>query len=198
MAIVIPIPYTIIIFGLGARGWDPLLLTIAGGTGSAIGELVGYFLGYYGRRLISVERQRRMDYILRIFGKYTPLAIFFFALTPLPDDLLFIPLGLMRYSILKAFIPALLGKLLMIYTVAYFGKIGGDIILSFFGDASWIGSVVTMALLILVVALLYRIDWEKVFDRYFNRNNSSNPPQEPCTQDDENGCARTTLEGEEQ
>lgn len=198
MAIVIPIPYTIIIFGLGARGWDPLLLTIAGGTGSAIGELVGYFLGYYGRRLISVERQRRMDYILRIFGKYTPLAIFFFALTPLPDDLLFIPLGLMRYSILKAFIPALLGKLLMIYTVAYFGKIGGDIILSFFGDASWIGSVVTMALLILVVALLYRIDWEKVFDRYFNRNNSSNPTQEPCTQDDENGCARTTLKGEEQ
>ena len=185
MAIVIPIPYTIIKFSLGQAGWDPLLLTVAGGTGSAIGELVGYFLGYYGRRLISVERQRRMDYLLRIFGKYTPLAIFCFALTPLPDDLLFIPLGLMRYSVLKAFIPALLGKLLMIYTVAYFGKIGGDIILSFFGDGSWIGSVITMALLILVVALLYRIDWEKVFDRYFNRNNSSNPPQEPCTQDDE-------------
>jgi membrane protein YqaA with SNARE-associated domain len=175
MAVVIPIPYTIVIFTLaGTPGWDPLLLTIAGGTGSAIGELVGYFLGYYGRRLISLDRLRRMDYLLRIFGKYSPLAIFLFALTPLPDDLLFIPLGLMRYSIVKAFIPALLGKLLMIYAVAYFGKIGSDIILGIFGESSIYASVVTMALLIIVVALLYRINWEKVFDRYFNRNPSSN------------------------
>jgi membrane protein YqaA with SNARE-associated domain len=187
MAIIIPIPYTLIIYYLAFAGEDPLLLTLAGGTGSAIGELVGYFLGYYGRRLVSAERQRRMDFLLRIFGKYSPLAIFLFALTPLPDDLLFIPLGLMRYSLVKAFIPALFGKLLMIYAVAYFGRIQGDIILRFFGDGSWIISAVTMALLILVVALLYRIDWEKVFDRYFNRTPSSNlkevTPQEELDKD---------------
>ncbi len=167
MAIVVPIPYTLVILGLGAAGWDPLMLTIAGGTGSAIGELAGYFLGYYGRRIISEERQRKMDYLLKLFGKYSPLAIFIFALTPLPDDLLFIPLGILRYSPIKAFIPALLGKLLMVYILASFGKVYGDFLAFLFGDAgNFVGAIVTAVLLVLVLYVLYRVDWEKVFEKY--------------------------------
>lgn len=167
MAIVFPIPYTLVILGLGAAGWDPLLLTIAGGSGSAIGELAGYFLGYYGRRIISEERQKKMDYFLKLFGKYTPAAIFIFALTPLPDDLLFIPLGILQYSLFKVFIPAILGKTLMCYILATFGKIYGDLFVLLFGDTgSWIGAAITVVFLILVIYALYRVDWEKVFDRY--------------------------------
>jgi len=167
MAIVVPIPYTLVILLLGIEGWDPLLLTIAGGSGSAIGELAGYMLGYYGRRIISEERQRKMGYLLKLFGKYTPIAVFVFALTPLPDDLLFIPLGILRYSLIKAFIPALAGKVLMVYILASFGKVYGDVLTFLFGDEnSWIGAVITAVLLILVIYLLYRVDWEKVFDKY--------------------------------
>jgi len=167
MAIVVPIPYTLVILGLGAAGWDPILLTIAGGTGSAIGELAGYLLGYYGRRIVSKERQRKMDYLLKVFGKYSPVAIFIFALTPLPDDLLFIPLGILRYNIVKAFIPAILGKTLMCYILASFGSVYGDILAVLFGDeGSWIGAVITAVLLVVVIYVVYRVDWEKVFDKY--------------------------------
>jgi membrane protein DedA with SNARE-associated domain len=167
MAIVVPIPYTLVILGLGAAGWDPILLTIAGGTGSAIGELAGYLLGYYGRRIVSKERQRKMDYLLKVFGKYSPVAIFIFALTPLPDDLLFIPLGILRYNIVKAFIPAILGKTLMCYILASFGSVYGDILTVLFGDeGSWIGAIITAVLLVVVIYVLYRVDWEKVFDKY--------------------------------
>jgi len=173
MVIVVPIPYTLVIFWLGQAGWDPLFLMIAGGFGSAVGELAGYFLGYYGRRLISEERQKRMDYLLKLLGKYTPVAIFLFALTPLPDDLLFIPIGLLRFNILKAFIPALLGKFLMIYLVAYFGRIGGNFITSIFGsEGNLLGSVITTILLIAVILALYRIDWEKVFIKYVKERQS--------------------------
>ncbi len=168
VAIAIPIPYTLVILGLGAAGWDPLLLTISGGFGAALGEFAGYLLGYYGRRIISEERQRKMDYLLKILGKYSPVAIFFFALTPLPDDLLFIPLGILRYSIVKAFIPALAGKFLMCYILASFGKAYGDILrIIFGGENGWIGAAITMALLIIVIYVLYKVDWEKVFDKYF-------------------------------
>jgi len=174
MAIIIPIPYTLVILFLGIEGWDPLLLTIAGGSGSAIGEFVGYFLGYYGRRIISEERQRKMSYLLKLFGKYTPVAIFIFALTPLPDDLLFIPLGILQYSLIKAFIPAIIGKTLMCYILASLGKAYGDILVLLFGDEQgWIGAIMTAALLILVIYVLYRVDWEKVFDKYIaNRGKS--------------------------
>lgn len=167
MAIVIPIPYTLVILGLGAAGWNPILLTIAGGSGSAIGELVGYLLGYYGRRIVSEERQRKMDYLLKIFGKYTPLAIFVFALTPLPDDLLFIPLGILRYSLIKTFIPALIGKTLMCYILASFGNAYNNILVILFGDeGGWIGAGITTVLLIVLIYVLYRVDWEKIFDKY--------------------------------
>ena len=167
MAIIIPIPYTLVILLLGVEGWDPLLLTIAGGTGSALGEFAGYLLGYYGRRIISRDRQRKMDYFLKLFGRYSPVAIFFFALTPLPDDLLFIPLGILRYSPIKAFIPAILGKSLMCFILASFGRIYGDILSFFFGDeGSWIGTIITTVLLIVAIAALYKVDWEKVFDKY--------------------------------
>lgn len=167
MAVVIPIPYTLVIIFLGIEGWNPLLLTIAGGSGSAIGEFAGYFLGYYGRRIISEERQRKMDYLLKIFGKYSPIAIFLFALTPLPDDLLFIPLGILRYSPVKVFIPAIIGKTLMCYILASFGKVYGDVLTFFFGDeGSWIGAAITGVFLILAIYVLYRVDWEKVFMKY--------------------------------
>jgi len=167
VAIVVPVPYTLVILGLGAAGWDPLLLTISGGLGSAIGELAGYFLGYYGRRIISEERQRKMDFLLKLFGKYSPVAIFIFALTPLPDDLLFIPLGILRYSLIRAFIPALLGKFLMVFILASLGKVYSEALIFLFGDEnSWIGGLITGVLLIVVIYTLYRVDWETVFDKY--------------------------------
>ena len=113
MSIIVPIPYTFIILTLGIEGMNPLLLTVAGGLGSGVGEFSGYILGYYGRSVISEKQQRKMDFMIRVFNRYGPITIFLFALTPLPDDLLFIPLGMLRYKFVKAFIPSILGKTLM-------------------------------------------------------------------------------------
>jgi membrane protein YqaA with SNARE-associated domain len=178
MAIIIPIPYTLVILLLGIEGWDPILLTIAGGFGSAIGEFAGYLLGYYGRRIISNERQRKMDYLLKLFGKYSPIAIFVFALTPLPDDLLFIPLGILRYSPIKAFVPAILGKTLMCYILASFGQAYNRLLTFLFGEEGiGIATIATTVILILTIYILYRVDWEKVFDRYVVNKGKTNENQ---------------------
>jgi membrane protein YqaA with SNARE-associated domain len=165
-SIIIPIPYTIVIFMI-AKWYDPILLALAGGTGAALGEFTSYLLGFYGRKILSEERRRKMEFMVKMFGRYGPLAIFIFALTPLPDDLLFIPMGMLRYKFIKAFIPALLGKMLMIYILAYFGRIGSDIILLIFGEGNaWIGMIITAVLLVIILVMLLRIDWEKVFEKY--------------------------------
>jgi len=170
-SIIIPIPYTLLIFWLGVFKLDPILLALAGGTGSAVGEFSGYLLGYYGRKRLSGERQRRMNYLVKLLGRYGPIAIFLFALTPLPDDLLFIPLGILRYKFVKAFIPALLGKLLMAFIVSYIGRTGGQLVPFLFGEGAdpivmVVTMIVTSALLLLVLMALYNIDWEKAFQKY--------------------------------
>lgn len=108
-----------------------------------------------------------MEALVKLFGRYGSLAIFIFALTPLPDDLLFIPLGIMRYKPIKAFIPALLGKILMLFILAYFGRIGANVILLIFGESNmWVGMAITAVLLTIILLLLFRIDWEKVLQKY--------------------------------
>jgi membrane protein YqaA with SNARE-associated domain len=170
-SIIVPIPYTFVILWLSMSGsMNPLLLAIAGGTGSAIGEFSGYVLGYYGRNIIGKERQRKMNYMVKILNRYGPIAIFLFALTPLPDDLLFIPLGILRYSFIKAFIPCFLGKLLMCGILAYGGQLYYDVLRNVFGEMTWemelLTSIITAVVLVLILVALFKIDWEKVLEKY--------------------------------
>jgi membrane protein YqaA with SNARE-associated domain len=165
VSVIFPIPYTIVIYIIGSF-LDPFFVAVSGGLGSALGEFSGYTLGYYGRTIISEERQRKMDYMLKVFNRYGPVAIFLFALTPLPDDLLFIPLGVMRYPFWKAFIPALLGKTLMTFILAYSGQQSIQIIRTLFGEAGLLGTIVTTVLLIFVIVAIIKIDWEKLFQKY--------------------------------
>lgn len=166
MSIIVPIPYTLVIYLLGSF-LNPFFVAVSGGLGSALGEFSGYVLGYYGRAVLSEERRKKMDYMMKVFYRYGFAAIFFFALTPLPDDLLFIPLGIMRYQFVKAFIPAILGKMLMCFILAYSGYLSIGIINTIFGgESGWLGLVITSALLIIVIVVILKIDWEKVFKKY--------------------------------
>jgi membrane protein YqaA with SNARE-associated domain len=170
MSIIVPIPYTFIILTLGMEGMNALLLTVAGGLGSGVGEFSGYILGYYGRSVISEKQQRKMGYMIRIFDRYGPITIFLFALTPLPDDLLFIPLGMLRYKFIKAFIPSILGKTLMCAILAYGGQFFGNILNVVFGESTpemkLLISIITAIALVFILVAMLKIDWEKVFEKY--------------------------------
>lgn len=171
MSIIVPIPYTLVILLLSMRGaMNPLLLTIAGGIGSGIGEFSGYALGYYGRTMISKKRQRKMNYMVKVLNRYGSIVIFLFALTPLPDDLLFVPLGILRYSFIKAFIPCFLGKLLMCGILAFGGQLYYDVLLIIFGEMAWeieiLTSIITAVALMLTLVAMFKIDWEKLLKKY--------------------------------
>ena len=155
-SIIFPVPYTVVLFLISAK-FNPLLLAVAAGLGSAVGELVGYGLGYMGRGFVGKKRKKRLNAMMRLFDRFGAIAVFVFALTPLPDDLLFIPLGLLRYKIWKVFLPSVAGKFLMCLTIAYVGKAAGQ-----WYEESSILAVATMILLVLVVIAMFRIDWVKV------------------------------------
>lgn len=162
-SIIIPIPYTALILILGEI-LDPLLLAFSAGAGAALGEFFGYMMGYYGRAVISDERKRKIEYMLKILDRYGSIAIFIFALTPLPDDLLFIPLGIMHYNFFKAFIPCILGKVVMGLILAYGGRLSISIIKTLYGNEenSVMMLIISTILLIVIIVLMLKIDWEKL------------------------------------
>jgi membrane protein YqaA with SNARE-associated domain len=184
ISIIFPIPYTVIIFTLGGlkvgAAWlfEPVWIAIAAGIGSAVGEFSGYLIGFGGRKVISEKYKKKMEFLMKLFDRFGPVVIFLFALTPLPDDLLFIPLGVIRYSVARAFIPALIGKICMNFIVAYSGRFSIQIIRDIFGvESGWISALIGMALavvlLIVVFVIMFKFDWEKLFEKYVAKEEES-------------------------
>jgi uncharacterized membrane protein YdjX (TVP38/TMEM64 family) len=161
-SIIIPVPTTVALLAVaGLRIFDPTLLALAFGSGAAIGQLTSYMVGYAGGMAVGKKHKRRLGAMLKIFERYGMIAVFIFALTPLPDSLLFIPMGLVHYSFWKIFFAALAGKITMSLIITHFGGIMGRVF-----TENWIFALVTTVLLIFVVIVMFKINWEKVVKKY--------------------------------
>lgn len=114
--IVLPAVGQLVVAGLSAS-LDPLLLGVVGGVGGTIGELTGYVLGVTGRRVVSAEVvERRLRRIpRRAFGP----ALFLFAVTPLPFDVVGILAGTMRFPIWRFLLWVGAGKILNTVAIAF-------------------------------------------------------------------------------
>jgi membrane protein YqaA with SNARE-associated domain len=198
-SIFVPIPSTVVIFVLGAsQKFDPLLLGLFAGLGATIGEFSGYLIGLGGRKAIGEKYKKKMDVLMRLFKRkrFGPVVIFIFALTPLPDDLIFIPLGVMRYSMIAAFIPALLGKFLSSLIIAYAGRFSLQAIGGIFGAEGegmslLIGTILAVVLLVVVFVIMLKVDWERIAEKYLGETET--PPVKPPENDAEIKSADSTA-----
>jgi membrane protein YqaA with SNARE-associated domain len=178
-SIFVPIPSSAIIFIMGGSSTlEPLWIAVAAGLGAVLGEFSGYLVGMSGRRIISDKYKRKMEILTKLFKRYGSIIIFLFALTPLPDDLLFIPLGVMRFGIVRTFLPALLGKFLSNLLIAYAGQFSIQIIRDIFGVESegialLIMTIIAAVLLAIVFVIMFKVDWEKRAEKFLNERNSS-------------------------
>jgi membrane protein DedA with SNARE-associated domain len=179
-SVFVPIPSTVVIFILSSQpAFDPFLIAVFAGAGAAVGELSGYLIGLGGRKVIGEKYKRKMDILTKLFQRFGPVVIFVFALTPLPDDLLFIPLGVMRYKLIRAFIPALIGKFASNLIVAYAGRFLIYAIRDFFGAEGegmslLIGTILAVVLLVVVLLIMFKVDWEKRAEKYLNGSGKKN------------------------
>lgn len=133
-------PPQVVVFLMSAPalGFNPLLVGILAGLGAGIGQYLHYYIGAGGRFLLSEKRRASMEKWKARLDKYGVLLIFLFAVTPLtPDDLLWIPLGMMKYPKLKALISAILGKTVMLVLCAYGGYYSIDLIQKYLVGWGW-------------------------------------------------------------
>ena len=163
ISIFIPIPFAVVVYAFGST-LNPLLLGLVSGLGSTIGEMVSYFLGWGGRRMIESRYGSRLDAAKRLIDRYGALSVFLFALLPLPDDLLLIPLGMMRYDFKKTFVAMLLGKTLMCIFLAYAGAFSFSYLRDVFAAGGVVGGVASVVMLVIIIIVMLRIDWAKMLE----------------------------------
>jgi len=162
--IFLPVPFTITVYVFGAT-LDPLILGVVCGLGSTIGEFSAYLVGRGGRELIDERFGRRLEGAKRLIQDYGMIVIFLFAALPLPDDLILVPLGMLRYSLRKALIAAFLGKVVMCVAVAYAGRFSFELVRDIFVSGGPLGGVVSIVLLVLLLVAMIKIDWTRFLGR---------------------------------
>lgn len=186
LTIVIVFPYTIIIIFLAAQGLNPLYLGLLMGLGATIGELSGYLIGWSGARYVQRKKPESYDAVQGIVAS-RPRALqwllFLFAITPLPDDVLFIPLGVLRYPWWKIVLPTLSGKLIsgiVITSVGYSFKHTIDTASAGTAEAV-ISQFGMLAVIALMVYLFLKLDWQAIMRRLIKTD--PDPPASPPAMD---------------
>ena len=158
-----PVPFTITIYAFGAT-LNPLLLGIVCGLGSTIGEASAYLVGVGGRKVIEGRYEERLESAKRLIQRYGATIIFLFALLPLPDDVILIPLGVLRYDLKKALGAMFLGKTIMLTFVAYAGRYSYTFVKDIFESGGIVGGVASVALLVVILVAMMKIDWTRFID----------------------------------
>ncbi len=169
ISIVIPVPFVLVIYAFGSI-LNPILLGLAGGIGSTMGEFVSYLVGRGGRVVLNEKQRTRLDRIEKLVEKHGLLLIFLFALLPLPDDVILIPLGMMKYDWRKILFGMFFGKTLMCIVVAYAGVYSYETIRNIYESNGVLGSIVSLVLLAVIIIVLLKVNWDLLLDKFENRN----------------------------
>jgi membrane protein YqaA with SNARE-associated domain len=174
----IPIPYFPILIGAAFnKHLDPNLISLSSAVGAVTAKIIIFYASYYGSNLINTDTKKRMAPLQRLLGKYGWLGAFLAALTPIPDDLVYIPLGIAKYRPWRFASAIFSGKFILSETIVWGAVILGRPFIEHFVSSSSsirtdpvylvIGVVGATVILGVILYLFLKVDWGKIIGKWF-------------------------------
>ena len=151
--------------------FDIHILALISAFTATIAKQIIFYASYGGRRMISEKTKKRMKPFQKLVKRYGGAAAFVAAATPIPDDMVYIPLGLAKYNPKRFFIATLSGKIVLCYIIVLISHYTGlsilEPILEDIDDpfAVYAGMIVFGAIMTAIVILLLRLDWERILGK---------------------------------
>ncbi len=166
------VPYLVLVAAYAASletTWDYLAVSILGGLGAGLGKVVVYYIGRTARIALPQQTRDQLERFAKLFEKSTFIAVFLFAALPLPDDLLYIPLGVARYNVWLFTLAVVTGKIVITGTTVFFGSALKSLV-SYASSINPLLSLLSAAILT-VVSILFvsKMNWESIIEAYQER-----------------------------
>ena len=164
--------------------FDLHVLAILSALTATAAKQIIFFASYGGRKIISEKTRKRMRPFERLVKRYGAAAAFVAAATPIPDDLVYVPLGLAKYNPKRFFVATLTGKFVLSYAIVFISHyLGLSLVEPFFDgidDATpiYIGIIVFGAMMTAVVVLLLRLDWARIMSKFAPWTLDENNPED--------------------
>ena len=175
--IIVPIPYfPILMTAVLVTDLDPNLIVLFGALGAVSAKSIIYMISYYGTNIGNLKRNfNSEDYpeTYRILRKYGGLTIFLAGITPIPDNIIFIPFGMYRYNPLKFILITFSSKMLLNVIVVWGTIIIGKPIIGNFSEMSLdintlIAAVIISLVLFTILFIFFlKIKWAVFLERFF-------------------------------
>ena len=168
----VPIPSFVLVATMAVgEQFDIHVLVVIAALTSTVAKQIIFYVSYGGRKIISEKTKKRMIPFQKLVKRYGGSAAFVAAATPIPDDLVYIPLGLAKYNPKRFFVATLLGKFVLYYVIVlishYMGLSLLEPVLREINDPLpvYIGIIALGIAMTVVVILLLRLNWEKILGR---------------------------------
>ena len=169
----VPMPYFfLVVIASTSQNFDPTIIGIVSAIGATTAKVIIFQLSYTGSKLMSKSAENRLRPFMRLVSKYGGIAAFLAAITPIPDDLIYIPLGLARYGRMKFILFTLAGKIIFTMSIAWGVRLSLDYISFFITDVSDTNGaiLITMIFFVLAIITIYtiiKLDWARVLGKWF-------------------------------
>jgi membrane protein DedA with SNARE-associated domain len=174
IVVFVPVPYfPVLITAAFNSNLDPTLISLSSAVGAVSAKLIIFYASYYGRNMLSAKIKGKMVPLQRLLGRYGGIGAFIAAVSPIPDDIVYIPLGLAKYSPWKFAIATFLGKFILneifVLGAIYFGKpfVSNLMSNSISIDYLIIVTIASIAALGVIIYFALKIDWAKIIGRWF-------------------------------
>lgn len=152
--------------------YDLHILALVSAVSATAAKQIIFYVSFKGRKIISKKTLKRMRPFQRLVTKYGAAAAFVAAATPMPDDIIFVPLGLAKYNPKKFFISTLVGKIVLSYSIVFlYHYLGLSVVEPLVKDLDnatpiYIGVIVFGIMMTLVIVLLLRLDWARILGKF--------------------------------
>ena len=152
--------------------YDLHILALVSAISATVAKQIIFFLSFGGRKILNPKTRTRMKPFERLVKKYGAAAAFFAAATPMPDDIIFIPLGLAKYNAKRFFVATLAGKIVLSYIIVFISHyIGLSFVEPFLENVDdptpvYIGILIFGAMMTGVVLLVLKLDWQRIMVKF--------------------------------
>jgi membrane protein DedA with SNARE-associated domain len=160
--------------GLGST--DPATMVLVGvliALAASLAKGIHYMVTFFVSGHLSQKRQERLHTDARKIRRWAFPLLLLAAASPIPDEPIVIPLGLMKYSPVKFFGAYFLGKLAIAIAGVFLGGLAGTAVEQWFGlstEATFILSIfVSVILTILITFILLKVDLDKLMEKHMHR-----------------------------
>ena len=168
----VPIPSFVLLATMAAgEQFDIHVLALIGALTTTAAKQIIFSVSYGGRKIISEKTKKRMRPFQKLVKRYGATAAFVAAATPIPDDIVYIPLGLAKYSPKKFFVATLSGKIVLCYVIVlishYMGLSLLEPVLQDIEDPLpvYVGIIILGIAMTVTVILLLRLNWERILGK---------------------------------